>query len=110
MESSPMLYRRSFCLCLMSVGATLAALQAVGDEPPSAAAPDGPRYKLQYKFRPGEIVRTQVWHRANTETTISGSTQTSESTSGSVKVWRVSDVDVDGKITFDHSVESIDMR
>jgi hypothetical protein len=88
----------------------LAALPTLGDEPPSAMTPDGLRYKLQYKFRPGEVVRTQVWHRANTETTISGSTQTSESTSGSVKIWHVSDVDSDGKITFDHSVESVDMR
>ena len=44
------------------------------------------------------------------ETTIEGTTQTAETTSGSVKVWRVKAVDPKGNITFEHSVESVDMR
>src|SRR5262245_19229129 len=76
----------------------------------TSSPPAGPKYALTYKFRPGEVIRTQVWHRANSETTISGTTQTVETTSGSIKVWRIQDVDRQGGITFEHSVESVDMR
>ena len=56
------------------------------------------------------MIRTQVWHQANSETTIAGTTQTAETASGSVKVWRIKSVEPDGRITFEHSVESVDMR
>jgi hypothetical protein len=51
-----------------------------------------------------------VWHQANSETTIAGVTQSAETISGSVKVWRIKTVEPDGHITFEHSVESVDMR
>jgi hypothetical protein len=86
------------------------AFCSAADEPESAVAPAGPKYTLQYKFKPGEVIRTQVWHQANSETTIAGSTQSAETTSGSVKVWRIKNVEPDGHITFEHSVESVDMR
>jgi hypothetical protein len=86
------------------------ALFAATDEATSPAPPAGPKYTLRYKFQPGELIRTQVWHQANSETTIGGSTQTAETTSGSVKVWRIKNVDAEGHITFEHSVESVDMR
>jgi hypothetical protein len=83
---------------------------AAADDAAPPAAPAGPKYTLRYKFQPGEIIRTQVWHQANTETTIAGTTQTAETTSGSVKVWRIKNVESDGHIIFEHSVESVDMR
>jgi hypothetical protein len=66
-------------------------------------------YDLKYKFRPGEVLRTEVVHRATVETTIQGTSQTAETRSTSVKVWKVSDIDKDGTVTFTHAVESIDM-
>jgi hypothetical protein len=92
--------------------ATIAArlTSVLADDAAAPAAPAGPKYTLRYKFHPGEIVCTQVWHQANSETTISGTTQTAESTSGSIKVWRIEAVEPDGTVTFEHSVESVDMR
>jgi hypothetical protein len=86
------------------------AVTVVADETTSPAVPAGPKYALRYKFQPGDIIRTQIWHQANSETTISGTSQTAETTSGSIKVWRIKNVEPDGHITFEHSVESVDMR
>jgi hypothetical protein len=77
------------------------------DEAP--APPSGPKHTLKYKFTPGEIVRTKVLQRVVLDTTIAGSTQTAETTSGSVKLWKITNV-ADGQITLEHSVESVDMR
>jgi hypothetical protein len=96
------------CAATLSLAATHGILAA--HDAPSAAPPDGKKYTLQYKFKPGEVIRTQVLHRVSLDTTIAGSTQTAETTSGSVKVWKITDVDPSGKITLEHSVESVDMR
>ena len=106
--SSPIsvLLRRCFPVLLASMSL---ALSVRGDETDSPV-PVGPKYTLKYKFQPGEVIRTQVWHQANSETAISGTSQTAETTSGSVKVWRIKNVEPDGRITFEHSVESVDMR
>lgn len=103
------IFSRGWLIAILPL-ALAGALSAATDEATSPAAPAGPKYTLRYKFQPGEVIRTQVWHQANSETTISGSTQTAETTSGSVKVWRIKNVDADGHITFEHSVESVDMR
>jgi hypothetical protein len=96
------------CVAAFSWLAPQSSSQA--DDAPSAAQPDAKKYTLQYKFKPGEVIRTQVLHRVSLDTTIAGSTQTAETTSGSVKVWKITDVDPSGKITLEHSVESVDMR
>jgi hypothetical protein len=105
--------RRLFALvslvCALSIAAIrIAAIRA--DDSPKPPAPDATKYTLCYKFKPGELIRMQVWHRANLETTIAGTTQTAETTSGSVKAWRVQGVDSQGNMTFEHSVESVDLR
>jgi len=74
------------------------------------SSPLGEKYLLRYKFEPGETIRWEVEHRAQIRTTVSGTTQTAETVSSSVKVWQVSDVDSAGRATFVHSVESVDMR
>jgi len=76
-----------------------------------ADAPQGgtPRYTLRYKFHPGETIRWEVEHRKKVDTTVSGITQTADTLSRSVKVWRVKDVKPDGTATFEHLVESVDM-
>ena len=95
----------------LSVFCGTRAVSLAGDDNPATNknAPAG-KHLLRYKFSPGEIIRWQVEHRAQVRTTVSGTTQTAETYSGSVKVWQVSQVSPQGEATFVHSVESIDMR
>lgn len=85
--------------------ATLLALQPAGPEPPPSA-----KYLLRYRFTPGETIRWQVEHRASVRTTAQGSTQTAETISRSVKVWKVTKVAADGTATFEHLVDEVDMH
>ncbi len=94
---------------LAAVIAVLVSSTALADKD-APAPPKGPKYTLKYKFKPGETVRTKVLQRVVLDTTIAGSTQTAETTSGSVKLWRITAVDPAGPITFEHSVDSVDMR
>jgi len=79
--------------------------------PAPADSEDAARtYTLRYRFQPGETIRWNVSHRNKVRTTVAGVTQTAESTSESVKVWRVRDVNPDRSATFDYSVERVQMR
>ena len=90
--------------------ATLAAFARAG-EPQAAESPaDSQKYTLRYKFQPGEAIRWEVVQRARIRTTVSGTTQIAETVTKSVKVWRVTRVEPDGAATFEHLVESVDMR
>lgn len=71
-------------------------------------APDGP-VTLEYRFRPGETVVMTVAHRARTETTISGTTQSTDTATDSRKRWRVIAVDDEGRSTIEHSVDAVTM-
>lgn len=99
--------------CLLSA-TSLAALASAEEEPVKAADATGPaaaeKYLLKYKFQQGTQLRWQVEHRALVRTTVSGTSQTAETLSDSVKVWQVSKVDDEGRATFVHSVQSVDMR
>ena len=78
---------------------------------PAAAPTEVTKYLLRYKFEPGEVMRWKVVHQALVRTTVSGTTQTAETRSESVKLWQVNEVDAEaGHATFVHSVESVDMR
>jgi len=97
-------------LCRLALaGALLCPLAAApgAEAPKSAASPT--KYTLRYKFRAGETVRWDVVHRASIRTTVSGTTQTAETLSKSVKLWRIQAVGEDGSITLEHLVESVDM-
>lgn len=77
----------------------------------TASADEGATYTLRYKFAPSETVRWKVVHKAKVATTVSGTSQTAETDSASIKVWRVVSVDAKtGAATFEHSVESVEMR
>ncbi|MCC7083605.1 MAG: hypothetical protein IT427_01200 [Pirellulales bacterium] len=89
--------------------AWIATQSAFADESTSAASPDAPKYALAYQFKPGETIRTKVLQQVRLDTTIAGSTQVAETVSGSVKVWKIVGVDPQGEITFEHSVESVNM-
>lgn len=76
----------------------------------SAKAPSAAKYILRYKFKPGETLRWEVVHRARVETAIAGVSQTVDTYSKSIKVWRVTEVAPDGSATFENSVEHVEMR
>lgn len=69
---------------------------------------DKRQFDLRYKFTPGEVIRTEIVHRAAVQTTIDGTTQKAETQSKSIKTWRVNEVTPQA-VTFMHMVESIDM-
>jgi hypothetical protein len=99
-------------MVVIRCGAALACLWAACSSgaaevsAPSAA----PVYLLRYKFNPGEVLRWKVTHRASINTTVSGTTQTAETTSTSVKVWKALPADDKGNLRFEHSVEKVEMR
>ena len=83
-----------------------------GDGVPAPAKPQSgsATHLLRYKFQPGETIRHDVSHRATSETTVAGVTQTTQTVTNSVKVWKVLDVSPKGDITFEHSVDSLKMK
>jgi hypothetical protein len=100
---------RCISIFLLAVVSIVAATRAE-DAPAAPEAVDTATYLLRYKFNPGETLRWEVEHRAEVRTTVSGTTQTAETTTSSVKNWKVTSVDADGAATFDYSVDSVDMR
>ncbi len=79
----------------------------LADDPPE----ESQKYELKYKFREGETLRWKVEHKAKIRTTVSGTSQTAETESYSVKVWKVQSVGTNtGNMAFEHSVESILMK
>jgi hypothetical protein len=76
-----------------------------------ASADDGEKaYTLRYRFHPGETLRWEVERRTNLRVTVGESTQATETSTLSLKAWRVSEVASDGTATFEHRVEWVDMR
>jgi hypothetical protein len=66
-------------------------------------------YKLEYRFSPKQIISTEVIHLANTETTINGNSQESESRTVSEKIWTIESVSKDGTATIIQSLRRVDM-
>ncbi|REJ67457.1 MAG: hypothetical protein DWQ31_11000 [Planctomycetota bacterium] len=75
-----------------------------------AVAADAEKYSFEYRFTPGETLRTKVVHQAQVRTTVDGSSQTASTVSTSTKVWEVVEVDGTGQITFVHSVDHVNMK
>jgi hypothetical protein len=80
------------------------AALAGGAEPAVPAA-----VLLEYRFRAGERLGMQVAHRALTETTMDGATQTVETMTDSTKMWRVVAIDGEGRATVEQSVDDVVM-
>lgn len=76
----------------------------------SVSGAEEEKFSLRYQFQPGETLRWNVEHRSLVRTSVSGSTQTAETTSKSAKVWKVKEVKSDGTATFEHVVEWVDMQ
>ncbi len=90
---------------------TLAAIVLVllFTSPSAAAKKSGRKYQLQYKFKMGEVLRYHVHHATDIRTTMEETTQQAESSSDSVKAWKVTDVLPNGEIEFVHVVEKVRM-
>ena len=122
MNSRFLLARRAFVCGVVTLlaGATLQAAESTpatasapaGDAATAAPSADAPKYRLRYRFKAGETIRWQVEHRARVTTTVSGSTQTAETLSRSIKVWRVKEMAAAPQpaVIFEHLVENVEMR
>ncbi len=92
-----------FPLCCLVVGAVSVSTAA-------AEPAEGPEtYLLRYRFQPGQILSFEVVHRNLVRTSVSGTTETVETRSQSVKLWRVREVRPDGSATIEYSVGEVDM-
>ena len=85
------------------IAATLLAAWAA---PASRAAEP---VRLRYRFQVGDRIDMDVAHRALTETTMNGATQTVETMTDSRKIWQVVAVDAAGRATLEHSVDDVVM-
>ena len=65
--------------------------------------------RLRYRFQVGDRIEMDVAHRAVTETTMNGTTQTVETMTDSRKTWKVVAVDAAGHATLEHSVDDVVM-
>lgn len=73
----------------------------------SAAEPEA--VTLRYRFQPDERMAMRVEHRALTETTMNGTTQSVETMTDSTKTWKVVSVDPAGAATLEQSVDDVTM-
>ena len=113
--ASPFIYRLIVVALAVFVEAVIAPVVSgatpAGAAEDAVAKPDSPQqYLLRYRFKPGDHVRTKVVHQASVRTTIEGTSQTAKTVSVSVKVWKVVEVDREGRVTFEHAVEFVDMK
>lgn len=67
------------------------------------------KYVLKYKMKAGEEIRWAVEHVVSTKVQMAGESEESSSRSVTNKLWKVTNVDQLGNLTFVHSIESIDM-
>lgn len=74
----------------------------------AAAAPAEP-VMLRYRFGPDERLAIRVAHRALTETTMNGTTQSVETMTDSTKIWKVVGIDEAGTATLEQSVDDVTM-
>ncbi len=76
---------------------------------PAAAGSASEAFLLRYRFEAGDLIASRVAHRALTETTMNGVTQSVETRTDSTKTWSVVAVDDDGQATLEQSVDDVTM-
>jgi hypothetical protein len=101
-------------VCLLVVWTLLGTARwqcfASDQSPPENSAPDSEsRWTLRYRFADGETLRMTVRHRAVSDTTIAGTTQSVETATDSTKLWKVSST-TDGDTVLEHSVDNVRMH
>jgi hypothetical protein len=89
------------------IAAAMLAAGVVACEPRLCAAEEA--LQLRYRFQVGDRIDMDVAHRALTETTMNGATQTVETMTDSKKTWKVVAVDAAGRATLEHSVDDVTM-
>jgi hypothetical protein len=92
-------------MCVALVALAVLSLPTVAPAQESS----GEKYTLRYKFTPGEELRWLAVHQGAWTTKIKGHEQKSSSTSKSTKVWKVTDLDADGNISFVHLIDNVNM-
>lgn len=75
----------------------------------SATADEAKTYTLRYKFQPGDVIRYEVDHRADIQSTMEKTSQRAQTRSESLKAWKVIDVLPSGEIEFQNVVERVKM-
>lgn len=66
-------------------------------------------YLLRYRLQAGEQLVTQVTHRSETQTMISGASEDSSARTSSIKVWEVQSVDDSGNMTFEYRIDQVEI-
>ena len=102
---------------LATVGGLVAAAALQAAEPTPAPTPAltptppprTDRVLLRYVFRPGDDLASAVTHRALTETTMNGVTQSVETSTASTRTWKVVAVDQAGQATLEQVVDEVTM-
>jgi hypothetical protein len=90
---------------LLAIAGGLALVAAAEAAAPVAAQ----GVLLRYAFRVGDDLASEVRHRALTETTMNGVTQTVETSTDSNRTWRVVAVDDAGTATLEQVVDEVTM-
>lgn len=102
-------------VCLFALGTASALGTEKTTEKATAGAAEkateaaAEKHQLRYKFRLGEVLRYHVQHATDIRTTIEETTQQAESSSQSIKAWKVTDVLPSGEMKFVHVVETVRM-
>jgi hypothetical protein len=102
-----MIRRKRSAAASLAVAAFLGGLSVVGLH--AAETDAGEAVCLRYRYQTGDRLVMDVTHRALTETTIAGTTQSTETATDSTKIWTVTAVDADGHATIEHSVDGVTM-
>ncbi len=68
------------------------------------------KYLLRFRFHKEDVFRWNVLHTLQNSLSVSGQSETTESTSLSTKVWTILDVAPDGTATFEYHVDYVDMK
>ena len=97
--------RISLALCIVLCNGMVFAFAAETESDKKAQT-----YTLRYRFAPEETVCWRVVHRGKISATVSGTTENTEMSSESLKLWRVVAVKPDGAATFEYRVEDVKMR
>ena len=102
-----MIRRTRSAVASLAVAALLGGLPVAGLRATETEV--GETVRLGYRFRAGDRLVMDVAHRALTETTIAGTTQSTETATDSTKIWTVTAVDAEGNATIEHSVDGVTM-
>jgi hypothetical protein len=95
----------SLVVAITSTAGMTAMTTAAEADPAELATP----VLLRYAFRAGDAISSRVAHRALTETTMNGVTESVETMTDSTRTWHVMEVDKDGIATLEQSVDDVTM-